>query len=64
MKLKLKNMNVFKFKHGDLVKLKDGGPVMMVTGKKFFTRKITCVWLDDLHRRHSSAFPPDELMKA
>jgi len=54
-----------KFKEGDIVKLKSGGPKMTYTGRKSsnYKNKAECLWFAD-NKLESGWFPPNSLILA
>ena len=52
-----------KFKRGDTVILKSGGPMMTVEHCEY-EDEIKCTWFDDKHKRQSEAFHEDLLEDA
>ena len=53
---------MMEIKVGDLVKLKSGGPLMVVSFKITDSR-VRCSWMDWLGRYHSAEFPLEILKK-
>ena len=50
-----------KFKIGDLVRLKSGGPIMTINTHSFETSLRQCVWFGEDDQIHSHDFHPDAL---